>query len=76
MTNEMTIFDLGMHHDMSLGDWRVLRVPGGWIYSHTDYNIVTYDREVGTQNIMDTHSIFVPYSDAVKRELLEEVVHG
>ena len=74
--SEMTIFNLEMHQDMPLGDWRVMRVPGGWIYSHTSYNSVVYDQHAGLQNIMDTHSIFVPYSDAVKRELLEGVVYG
>ena len=71
-----TIFDLKMHDVMPLGDWSVMRVPGGWIYSHIDYNQVIYDYEVGSQNTMDTHSIFVPYSDAVKREILEEVING
>jgi len=73
---EKTIFDLKMHDVMPLGDWSVMRVPGGWIYSHIDYNRVIYDHQEGAQNLMDTHSIFVPYSDAVKREILEEVING
>jgi len=76
MKNKLTVFDLKMHEIITLGEWSVMRVPGGWIYSHVDYNTVVHDQHAGNQNTMDTHSVFVPYSDAVKRDLLERVVHG
>jgi len=72
MTND--IFKLKLHKVITVGQWDILRVPGGWIYTHSNYNEITYDYKQGSETVMSTHSIFVPYSDAVKRELLEEVV--
>ncbi len=73
--NQMTVFDLKTHETMSIGAWNIMRVPGGWIYSHTNYQKVAHDRNTG-EHFMDTHSIFVPYSDIVKKDIFKEIINN
>ena len=67
-------FDIKMDEAISIHSFQVLRVPGGWIYTYTDYNTVTYDGQVGGQNILRSHSVFVPYSNQAKEERLERLI--
>ena len=53
--------------------WMVMRVPGGWIYTYTDYNqkLDPNDRHVED---MRSNPVFVPYSDAAKEDRLESII--
>ena len=63
MGEEESIYDLGLNEGMPLNyDVRILRVPGGWIYTH--FNI-KYSRE--DEDEIAT-SVFVPYNDEFKED--------
>ncbi len=69
-----TPYDLGLHEELSTtNNWVVIRVPGGWIYTHWEFrqqdkpDPASYSVEQWTEK----HSVFVPYSNQAKEEQLE-----
>ncbi len=69
-----TIFDLDLHEECHIqNNWVVLRVPGGWLYTHWEYR----QQENNTGRIeqwTDKHSTFIPYSEQAKIDQMEHLL--
>jgi len=68
------ITNLKLHESTLINEYHVTRVPGGWIYRYTEWNVL--NRE--SHHAGDSHNIpsmiFVPTSEMVKVELMEDLL--
>ena len=54
--------------------WTVLRVPGGWIYTYTDFNYLTADNMGNKEPNYKSHSVYVPLNKQAKVEQMEALL--
>lgn len=54
MTNKTDVYDLLLHEELTLRDYQVMRVPGGWIYTNLLWN---FKRGAG----IGSFPVFVPF---------------
>ena len=67
------IFHLKLHEITNVGSCEVMRVPGGWIYSHREYRIAE-GMNGRTEEYHMVSPVFVPYTDEVRKSMLQDVV--
>jgi len=69
------VYTMPIHDIATLGDWAVMRVPGGWIYTLTDYN-QSASNDYGTSRTLHrTNSVFVPITKQSKEERMEALLN-
>ena len=63
MAKNKDIWELKLHETITLNDFSVTRVPGGWIYRFTTQNDVNFSYQNAVQS---ESAVFVPFITAEK----------
>ena len=59
---------------IAISNWSILRVPGGWIYSFSDFNNLLADNMGDREPNYRTHSVYVPLNQQAKEEQMEALL--
>jgi len=65
------IYGMLLHSVIQVDNWIIFRVPGGWLYSFTDFNLQPPDEFGNQENNNRTHTVFVPITQQTKEEQME-----